>query len=265
MNSPHFDGPHVEEGQEVSADGERSPCAEPPANSSARDMATANMTSSVRMRAGRVAVAAGTGGAACRAERPPHRRGGRARQWRATAPPEATGADRRGGPRVTAPVAARLEGNSPESRTRVGGLPRQRIPAGGATAAPAGQEVATAMRVALLEGTHLILSGRWIADPTAAPFLGDVARPGAREWLDGGRAFVFGDKFMTINDIIKIVPCYIMFYKTERREYVGGLAMGIITYSRNTLSELQVCDREPLILISLLEGRHSIINGQTIP
>jgi len=112
---------------------------------------------------------------------------------RATAPPEATGAGRRSRPRVMAWVAARLEGNSPESRTRVGGLPRQGIPAGGATAAPAGQEVATAMRVALLEGTHLILSGRWIADPTAAPFLGDVARPGAREWLDGGRAFVFGD------------------------------------------------------------------------
>jgi len=112
---------------------------------------------------------------------------------RATAPPEATGAGRRSRPRVMAWVAARLEGNSPESRTRVGGLPRPGIPAGGATAAPAGQEVATAMRVALLEGTHLILSGRWIADPTAAPFLGDVARPGAREWLDGGRAFVFGD------------------------------------------------------------------------
>ena len=112
---------------------------------------------------------------------------------RATAPPEATGAGRRGRPRVTARVAARLEGNSPESRTRVGGLPRPGIPAGGATAAPAGQEVATAMRVALLDGTHPILSVRWIADPTAAPFLGDVARPGAREWLDGGRAFVFGD------------------------------------------------------------------------
>ena len=112
---------------------------------------------------------------------------------RATAPPEATGAGRRSRPRVMPWVAARLEGNSPESRTRVGGLPRQGIPAGGATAAPAGQEVATAMRVTLLEGTHLILSGRWIADPTAAPFLGDVARLGAREWLDGGRAFVFGD------------------------------------------------------------------------
>ena len=56
MNSPHFDGPHVEEGQEVSADGGRSPCAEPPANSSARDMATTNMTSSVRTRAGRVEI-----------------------------------------------------------------------------------------------------------------------------------------------------------------------------------------------------------------
>lgn len=42
MNSPHFDGPHAEEGQQVWADGERSPCAETPANRSASRHATAS-------------------------------------------------------------------------------------------------------------------------------------------------------------------------------------------------------------------------------
>ena len=98
-------------------------------------------------------------------------------------------------------------------------------------------------RVALLEGTHLILSGRWIADPTAAPFLGDVARLGAREWLDGGRAFVFGDGSYMFYVIIVESPC----------DVLTSLAMLFVTF--NIEDVLNTDDSIPKKGIKMISGK----------